>query len=565
MNFSYLKQYTEFESLHNICREAEEFALTKPDISATSARKAMEFIVKYIYAGFEPYPPYGCTVYDMIRDPRFQNQFADPAMLNSIDYIRRTGNAAVHKGNLTAEDSMRVLEQLHFLTGEFAVGVGLIEDYPPFEIPKLNPIREVMSKIHSDNFDLNILPYLTAAGHADWAQVLGKDEKTTISKLYDLPDVLICDAFFGFLKQFEISISDEVAQLLELLPLSYTTDEEWEQRRKTVSQKAIQRIECYISACWVYQGHWPKAKWAEYSRILGNKAPGYVWLMHPEILPHTIREGLVQERVVIAADGEAPYISLDDALQKIIRSIAEESIEKYNNLTKIPWCKAVLGLPVAMLRNSKRGREDLGEKDKLYCKNSVHFGDQRYIYYIGWDRTQLMKLRSFAGKIGEELITMDSLADWGFAIPGSDADKRAKERAEKRKKLLEVQTDNAADEPKPDEPTKARRKYNRMSDLLEDEVSPSEVRTYIANAGVEKWLPMFVSAEWCRIKIGSEYPLLISYEERQYLLKKQKHRGETPHIYSRTICEYFGKTYYIKRMKIDEFERLRIATEQDSQ
>lgn len=557
MNFSYLENQTDLESLYTSCRESEEFALTKPDISATSARKAMEFIVKYIYSGIESYPPYGFTVYDMIRDPRFQNQFADPAMLNSIDYIRRTGNAAVHKGNLTIEDSMRVLEQLHFLTGEFAIGIGLIKDYPYFEIPKLNPIREVMANIDSDNFDLNILPYLIAAGHADWAQIFEKDEKTTISKLYDLPDALICDEFFGFLKQFEISIPDEVAQLLELLPLSYATADEWEQRRKTVPQKVIERIECYISACWAYQGHWPKAKWSEYSRILGNKAPGYVWLMHPEILPHTIREGLVQEKAVIAADGEEPYISLDDALQKIIRSIAEESVEKYTNLTKIPWCKAVLGLPVAMLRNSKRGREDLGEKDKLYCKNSVHFGDQRYIYYIGWDRTQLMKLRNFAGKIGEELITLDSLADWGFAPPGSDAEKRAKERAAKRELLAQLQSESVPDESKPDETAKSRRKYTKMAALPEDEASSQEVRTYILSVGLVNWLQLLTSAEWCKMKLGCEYPLLISFEERQYLLRKQKQRGEKPHIYSRTICEYNGKAYYIKRMKTEEFEQLK--------
>lgn len=557
MNFVYLEDQVEFTALYSACREAEEFALTKPDISATSARKAMEFIVKYIYTGFEPYPPYGCTVYDMIGDPRFQNQFADRAMLDSIDFIRRTGNAAVHKGNLNVEAAMQVLEHLHFLTGEFAVGVGLIEDYPPYEIPRLNPIREVMAKVHPDNFDLNILPYLRAEGYNAWADALEKNGKGTVSKLYDLPETLICDAFFNFLKQFEISIPDEVIQLLELLPLSYATEEEWEQRRKSLPTKTVQRIECYITSCWTYQGYQPKAKWAEYSRILGNKAPGYVWLVHPEILPHTIREGVVQKKTVISEYGEEAHISLDDALQQIIRHIAGESEEKRNNLTKIPWCKAVLGLPVAMLRNSKRGRENLGEKDKLYCKNSVHFGDQRYIYYIAWDRTQLMKLRSFAGEIGEKLITLDSLADWGFALPGSDAEKRAKERTEIRDMLQLTQIADLAEETKPDEPIKARRKYIRASVLPEGELSTLEIRNYIVNAGIAKWLPMLTSAEWCRIKLGSDHPLLISFEDRQYLLNKQKLRGETPHIYSRTICEHSGKTYYVKRMKTDEFERLK--------
>jgi len=121
MNFSYLEHRSELAALYTACSEAEEFSLTKPDISATSARKAMEFIVKYIYSSVEPYPPYGYTVYDMISDTRFRNQFADPAILNSIDYIRKAGNAAVHKGNLTVEDAMCVLEHLHFLVGEFAV------------------------------------------------------------------------------------------------------------------------------------------------------------------------------------------------------------------------------------------------------------------------------------------------------------------------------------------------------------------------------------------------------------------------------------------------------------
>ena len=111
MNFSYLKNHEQFELLYAACCEAEEIVLTKPDISATSARKAMEFIVKYIYNGFEPYPPYGCTVYDMIRDPRLQNQFADPSMLHSIDFIRRIGNAAVHQGSLHLDDAMLVLER----------------------------------------------------------------------------------------------------------------------------------------------------------------------------------------------------------------------------------------------------------------------------------------------------------------------------------------------------------------------------------------------------------------------------------------------------------------------
>ena len=49
MNFAYLKDAPDFIQLYTYCCEAEEFALSKPNISVTSARKAMEFVVKMIY------------------------------------------------------------------------------------------------------------------------------------------------------------------------------------------------------------------------------------------------------------------------------------------------------------------------------------------------------------------------------------------------------------------------------------------------------------------------------------------------------------------------------------
>ena len=42
MNFDYMKNAPDFAQLYTYCCEAEEFALSKPNISVTSARKAME-------------------------------------------------------------------------------------------------------------------------------------------------------------------------------------------------------------------------------------------------------------------------------------------------------------------------------------------------------------------------------------------------------------------------------------------------------------------------------------------------------------------------------------------
>ena len=63
MNFDFLKPFSDLRKLYEYCEEAEEFALSKPNISATSARKAMEFIVKMIYASVVR-EDYGFTVFE---------------------------------------------------------------------------------------------------------------------------------------------------------------------------------------------------------------------------------------------------------------------------------------------------------------------------------------------------------------------------------------------------------------------------------------------------------------------------------------------------------------------
>ena len=134
MNFDYLKAYPDMKKLYEYCSEAEEFALYKPNISATSARKAMEFIVKMIYASFVG-QDYGLTVFEMITDLRFTDYIGDDTFINTIHYIRKMGNVAVHEGELSKDESLRILEELHFLVGEFCILLGLITDYPQYEKP----------------------------------------------------------------------------------------------------------------------------------------------------------------------------------------------------------------------------------------------------------------------------------------------------------------------------------------------------------------------------------------------------------------------------------------------
>ena len=136
MNFDYLQSFPELKKLHEYCAEAEEFAQSKPSISAAAARKAIEYIVKMIYASLVGEGEPSRTVFEMATDVRFTNYLNDPMLINTIHYIRKMGNVAVHDGALTQEESCKVLEELHFLTGEFCILLGLIEDYPAFAQPQ---------------------------------------------------------------------------------------------------------------------------------------------------------------------------------------------------------------------------------------------------------------------------------------------------------------------------------------------------------------------------------------------------------------------------------------------
>ena len=134
MNFDYMKNAPDFVQLYTYCCEAEEFALNRPNISVTSARKAMEYVVKLLY-GAAIDSIQGKTVFEMATDYRFTQYINDPVLLNSIHYIRKMGNVAVHEGALNSDEALKVLQELHFLVGEICILMQVAPDYPDYVKP----------------------------------------------------------------------------------------------------------------------------------------------------------------------------------------------------------------------------------------------------------------------------------------------------------------------------------------------------------------------------------------------------------------------------------------------
>ena len=135
MNFDYLKQIPSMQKLAGFCCDAEKLVYSRPYLSGMSARQALEYLVKLVYAS-KIGPIEGLTMFDMVNDQQFVDWLNDDYVLNTIHFVRKMGNAAVHQGDLTVSESLRVLENLHFLVGEIMVAYDMVSDYPQYVQPE---------------------------------------------------------------------------------------------------------------------------------------------------------------------------------------------------------------------------------------------------------------------------------------------------------------------------------------------------------------------------------------------------------------------------------------------
>ena len=144
MNFEYLNRFAQMKSLYEFCREAEDFALFKPETSALAARKAVEYIVKAVCAESSLDMSPTATVYDMLRSPHFLSRFPERKFNDCLHSIRKLGNSAAHGDPLTSEAALESLQYLHYIVGEYSVSQGLITQYPEFQRPAVNQAHKII-------------------------------------------------------------------------------------------------------------------------------------------------------------------------------------------------------------------------------------------------------------------------------------------------------------------------------------------------------------------------------------------------------------------------------------
>ena len=159
MNFDFLKDRYLFKQLYSFCKDAEEFVISRPELSAISQRKALECGVKYFYVS--KYGSYSekASLFALIQDEAF-SAYMDATLLSGIHLIRQVGNNAAHNEPISKSESLNSLEALYYFVSELLKLFGIISEYPKFNRSVYGKSTEVTEKTveQIDNTEVEVKP-----------------------------------------------------------------------------------------------------------------------------------------------------------------------------------------------------------------------------------------------------------------------------------------------------------------------------------------------------------------------------------------------------------------------
>lgn len=134
MNFDFLKNTRELGYVYENCSNAEKLAMTMPVQSIFTSRKSAELLAKLIYMAAHNQQMGEMTFADILADRVVRDFIRSRDIMDAFHFIRKNGNRAVHEDTQwDVDDALDVLQDLHYITGETACMLGLIQDYPQFD------------------------------------------------------------------------------------------------------------------------------------------------------------------------------------------------------------------------------------------------------------------------------------------------------------------------------------------------------------------------------------------------------------------------------------------------
>lgn len=162
LNFTFLKNKTEFQDFAEICIEAEKGLMVSPSSCAMLTRRALEQAVHYMYKNdIDLQMPYRDNLSVLVNEYTFK-QIVPNDVYEGIKYIVKLGNYATHtNAKVNREEAVLALNNLYRLISwiNYSYGINYQEQLPKFDPAKLpdqthmfvnkdlkEQIREILTK-----------------------------------------------------------------------------------------------------------------------------------------------------------------------------------------------------------------------------------------------------------------------------------------------------------------------------------------------------------------------------------------------------------------------------------
>ncbi|MDY6412880.1 MAG: DEAD/DEAH box helicase family protein [Bacteroidales bacterium] len=130
-NFDYLQELG-LTDLHKFCSSAEELQVSNPELSAVSARKALEYIVRALYLMKNVEIPERASLFELVDGEVFREFIGDERVMMSVHYVRKVGNNAAHNTPVTKRESFFCLLNIYNVVAAILLKLRCIDSIAPF-------------------------------------------------------------------------------------------------------------------------------------------------------------------------------------------------------------------------------------------------------------------------------------------------------------------------------------------------------------------------------------------------------------------------------------------------
>lgn len=157
-NFDYIKNCG-LDRLYSLCDAAEENQVNHPELSAISARRALEYVVKSIYTMKGTQIPERASLFELIDGESFREFIGDSRVMMAVHYVRKVGNAAAHNDHVGKRESFFCLLNLYNVVAAVLLKLKVVETVAAFDktlIPdsKFAPIVAETKIVVSESDDI---------------------------------------------------------------------------------------------------------------------------------------------------------------------------------------------------------------------------------------------------------------------------------------------------------------------------------------------------------------------------------------------------------------------------